>query len=1024
MHIHKVGEDTSNNMSLESVQFLAGLFQLHDRYGELPTRDATMEPKWEQLRDDVASGRPSAQDIQTVRHMLRAVLRGHEDTTNMDPLVWGVVRWMGAVDHAVERRVPVRQHDASNNISLIFSQWGIDPLRLSLLLLVSSWTPDITPVQDGLERYLQLSPDLRSHFTSAQNVLDEIVGTILSLKPQNITPDFRASLREIFSPEVKRYLNQMYVDLRTLLFEHGDHWVLLYNDIQDRLWESEAPVHVYWADINMTSINERDPDGRYGNDFLAVVGAWLRSRRNLQGVVRNIQRTSFQFIADSAAAVANTMRDFSADVSHGLTSNPVADPTIVDDFVPEAVVSERIISRENIYDYAIQSLEDLDAFASVIGFNDMFGGDDLTKGGLERAKERLHGIPPDFRGIRQSGSLALIDTLNALIIKAIYEMNGRLAAQNKFFEKTDLSSVPVDFSTTMNPSTSMDPSEQGGRAHPFQIFRERDLPRPAQKELYDQWKGFEVRKAGFVNPGQYFPSRNPELHDKPDAAPTFNKGIDKIPLLHIGDNGSTFFHLRVAEFLRLAPRLGRLKGEISHRREGSPGGANDRFLDRLWELAHLPDNSENLDIETVLWAWQQEAKKLSEVYHQVYAVAVTDLRHAWTPKQHETFAVPRYRGEEEMHADFVAQEMALQGCDAVAALEYDSWSAYQAKFPSTQVDDKAFNRVRDAFFVKAHALGLPPPIIRPAGGDHVSVAFVDPSLQLPARSQAHVTKLFGDEPFHDFNKVEMQEISFRTRSLPARLVLASLAEGLRQTLQLNAEVKIKLSASRDILSVTLPTHNQDKAEVTSDRVASWFRSHSVVVEHAPVVVKNIARLPMWLLKGEDTQIAKNWYFGTNPPRGYEPYKKTATISLAIDTFPPITNVAGLLDFKAAEKRANVALADVKVSAWPAKAGLVRVAAPHLPTTTTQRELESHGFRGLVDPALMKWIDHHPDVKHRLLVLLSEHSNRSQVVKFLQEARNTAGLPARAENLSPGMQEISDVESETVMDAATLTTLLE
>lgn len=950
-------------MPLGDVSFLASLLKLRDDYEATPGASAPLLAQWDQVRDDFAVGRPTDEDIQIVRQMFRRVIHDNP-STRVDPSIFRVARWFGAADHRVEQR----RGDT-------FSDLGLDPLHLGVLLLVSGWTPEITPLTNGVDRYLRLPPELRTHFTDQLYLLDEIAATVTSLKPEQITPEFREQLKgkKVYH-DLFRFLTEAYVDLWGLLSEHGDHWALLYNEIQNSLWEEEAPVRVYWADLNMTTINEQDADGTHGDDFLAIVGGQLNSRFGEPNSVRNIQRTSFQFTARSPGTVSTRMNDFTTRVSHGLSSNPLANADVVAGFEPEAVVSEREISRDNLYQYALQKDEDIDAFAAVINFGDRFDPAELRSRGIDSARRQLKGISPDFKGIRKSGNPVLIDTLNALIIKAIYEMNGVLAAQNRFFEKTK--PHPEDRLLTVE-----------GHPEPFTVFKEIDLPKVGSP-LYQVWESYRQRKAGFVAPGQYFPSRHGVA---PEAAPSFNRGIEDLPLLQI--KNADRLHPRALEFLRLAPRLGRIKGEMSHRREGSPGGANQQFLDRMREVAHLPSDAPPTVVAAALSHWQEAALGLSTTYREIHTLAVTDLRYAWAPKHHQIFGVPRYdpqMGVERLfpvQAHFLGQEVALLGYEYLAALEYDSWSAYQAAYPSlATLDDAGFSHVQDAFFIQAHLLRLPAPLLSAIGGDHKLMAVSDPRVMVTG--QGAIATSFAGSPFPDLHKVEMQEMVFTaTDEAMVRFAPEDLAVKLMIDLHLNVQVTLRHSGVvSNQFSVILPQKDVRGRNILPSHVVMALSNQGMIVPPpVSLPIKNIQRLPMSVHQDAKESVAQlspsdpHWYYGTQPGILYVPFNKTFTVSVATTDFPVVRRAENLLEMTAAERRVNQALADVKKAKWPHKGGQVFVASPSVSRTANR-----HRFHA--SPEVIRWIDRNPGHKQEFLRLTHAGASQRTMSRFLSHAR--------------------------------------
>ena len=857
-------------MSLNLTDQLQALFTA---YRDIDRADpAILDQSETILSHSDREGELTLEEWEVIRRAF-GVVAATSDQTFQDWFL-AISRRFGTATHAVNHVVPRRNGGGKIDPTQTFAEQGVDLLRYGVLLLAFDLPSGLSPLDEGLRRYLALPPDLRTYFTDEMLVMEQVLGGILAISPDKATHTVRQAIN---NREVERFLRRAYVDLRDLLFEHDTSWLMLYNSMRDRLWESDRPVHVFRAHINMTSLNEKDSSGHHGDILLAVVRGWLKE--HFPGAVQNPERTSFSFVAASAARVRAQLTDFANDMSTRLFNTLGSDPEVLDSFTPEIMVSERVITRGNLYAYAIQTPDDLDAFTPVIEF----GGDlkvaALKEMGIKKAREKLLGREPPFEAIRQSRNFVLIKTLDALVLKALVGMNGLLAAQTSFFERQ-----------RPNLDSFLGPDEE--LAH-RSVYEESDLP-SAKKPLYDRWCDTQLRLSGYVGPGQYQPAENPQLAGREGPSiPPFQLGKVDMPGLHLTDDPA--LHPRVNRLLRAIPRLERTKGSLSHARAGSRGGLIEQFMASVRRLAALSSNTPAVVVAEQLRELQEVTRQLREGFRAFYSRAITDPRHAWTPKQHRVFKIKRGDSQQEVDSDFFLQEVALSGNRNLAVLEYDSFNAYQSLYPPYDEVDTDFNRVRDALFIAARRMNMADPLVKPSGGDHISISFSERDLEgneidpiaYCALVQKLVKETFQGRPFQDYHKVEMHQLDLLLIGEEAdSFGPDGLIRALMNHFHFNAEPIVRRVSGSNLVLYT-PTKNNVGKKVSAQEVHDYLGEIFLQTEFRRDSSVEIKRLPMWQKSGVDPEKSDFWVFGSHQPEGYEPFMKTLTVSMALGVHKPV-----------------------------------------------------------------------------------------------------------------------------------------
>lgn len=852
---------------------------------------------WQGLRLRAHAGQLLSDDWENIHRMFQAVIR--DGVNGDDKWFQYFSRWFGTADHTLGLYRPsdsTRPHPSSMGLEQD-SMPAVDALKYGALVLAYTLGVPFEPLQTGLSRYVTLNPDLRTHFVDDMLTVEQILNVCLHLKPEEVTPEVQQKLKE---PLLRRYFERVFVDLKDLLFEHDSLSILLHHAVLNSLYGSPSSVKVYRVHVNMTTINEKDDTNFHGNVFLQAVRSWFQEKFGRVHVVQNPERTTFEFMASSSEMVAGIMADFEIEVRSRIASTPGVDEKLVDPFIPRVIISERIINRHHVYDYAIRTSEDLEAFRSVIEFEHEYNSsfEDLKRMGVKYARHVLKAHPPHFDKIRQSGDPVLIKTLNALVLQAVIELNSALASQTSFFEKEKLSgSIP---SKT--------------------VYQERDLPSKGTPQ-YARWRGFYEKKAGYVGPGRYDPSRDqPQLEDAALAKNLFFNVLKGTSLGYVEDPSLS---PRVHHILSVVPRLSHEKGRLSHQREGSPGGHLQQFEQARHALALAPSE----EIPGRLEAFQKISKELLDAFLNFYRMAITDPRNAWTAKQHRVFPVHRSDTLQSVRSNFFVQEVALAQNSYLAVLEYDSFKAFNTAHAINDDIDSDYNRVRDALFLAAKRMKMPMPIVNPSGGDHLSVSFADVNLHGEVvdpcdycrQVQQIVREAFQNRPFQDLHKVEMQEmiLGFEDGSTLEKLFNSNFQKSLATTFDLSAQVHVE-RINNVSARLIINAESRSNERISDQKVVTWLYENGLKARMEGSTTKQVSRLPMWKKSGGKIQERNYWYFGREAPSGYEAFKRSLTVTMVLGDHVPLKTAGDVISFLIIEDALGLILGDVKKSSWPFK----------------------------------------------------------------------------------------------------------
>ncbi len=919
----------------------ASLENLGKDLGEIGGTDHSLVWRWSGIEERAHSHELTFQDWTDVQEALRQVIQG-QPFARTSSYVLPLFRYLGAADHSVAR-LHHREESDRQRALITDSLWEnrIDRIRFEVLYFVFGLPGASSPLHEGLREYLLLPPELRTHFLDEMMVADLLLGKIGALSAEDLTDNVRQQIAHSkFSPlkHIDHFFTVTNSDFKDLLQENEMHWLTQYDRMFTLLWESDKPVKIYRVHVNMTTINELDPTGELGDLYLVLVGGWLQKKFGNAHLVKNPENTSFQFIGQSADLVEKEMRYFSRDLTRDLFTSFDVSSERVHNFKPEAVVSEIVLSRGSLYDYAIKTEEDLEAFKPILELNGRFDIDDLKSRGMIIARQILKWESPDFNAIRSSRDPVLVQTLNALIFLANQEANRLLAAQTTFFEKNQTSSS----------------QERKGS-----VFTEGDIPKPGDEHA-PEWVRLIQSSAGYVGPGQYHPSAHPHLKDLPShARPTFHLRSLDIQGLHINDDPA--LTPLVNHLLRIFPRLGRISGILSHPIRGNSGRLCDRLMEGLYSLFFPPPGTPSDERQRALSFAQQTASQLREAILSVYSFSAMDPRYAWTVKKHETFGVQRGGRVQEVESNFALQEIARFGNRFLLALEYDSLKAYLSTYPAISDDDREIFFVRDAFFLVAQEMNMDPSkiVIIPGKGDHLNISVphedrrgnpVDP-VAYCKRIQQMVRNHYQPQLFHDFMKVESMKLFLADIGghLSGKDLKKSAAD-VALSFDLNVEATLDLDKmGTDHYVLTVPKANRQGAKLSPDTIIRYLQTQGINVRLTEPAKEENRRLPIWVKREASGKIV-DWYYGSHdslPSAGYAPFKRTLTVTMAVTDHKAIRRAEDKVEFKEAVRRVDLALDAAQKESLPDKEGFrdARRSAVVL-------DEEAPGFSGAGSPGTM------------------------------------------------------------------------
>ncbi len=375
--------------------------------------------------------------------------------------------------------------------------------------------------------------------------------------------------------------------------------------------------------------------------------------------------------------------------------------------------------------------------------------------------------------------------------------------------------------------------------------------------------------------------------------------------------------------LRIIPRLGHIKGNLSHLREGSEGGLLQRFSTQMLRLSDATE----AEVPQRLATWQATAWQLRNAFLHFYSLAITDPRNAWTAKQHREFLIHRGNVLERVASNFFLQEVALAQNTFLAAMEYDSFKAFNDKHGKQDDIDVDYNRVRDAIFLAAHRMNMAMPIVNPSGGDHISISFSEFDREgnpIEAVDYCHlvqqiVRETFSDRPYQDLHKVEMREMKIHLKvsstSLPFSL---EFLEEMRRSMKLDALPQF-LPSGADSGTLLIPLKDRNHQDIGSKKIFAYLRERGIEARLTAESTQ-IHRLPIWKRIGGDEMEADYWLFSREAAAGYEPFVRTLTVSMALGHHAPLKEPADFSHLLEVEDKLGIRLGTIKEGKWPHKEG--------------------------------------------------------------------------------------------------------
>ncbi len=485
------------------------------------------------------------------------------------------------------------------------------------------------------------------------------------------------------------------------------------------------------------------------------------------------------------------------------------------------------------------------------------------------------------------------------MIKGITELNAELAAQTTFFEKE------VGFGQI--------------------VYLETELPKRGNP-LLPIWQRYLADRTNFVGPGQYDPAYYNEKLNDPRFIETlfFDVGLRT-------DNPVNYYPAdgrlapEVDAIVKTIPPLRRIQGHMSHRRPGSAGGVIQRFEAARKNFLAVPEGKR----AEALAELQEMGKELLDAFRNFYRWAVRDPRNLWTQKQHETFWVKRGDGLEEVPANFFVQEVALAGNTFIMELEYDSFRAYTGAHGKHDIQDKDFNRVRDAVWLAAAEMDMPMPIVNPSGGDHISVSFSSTNLNGEAVDPVAYSKLvqeiiverFKDKPFQDLFKVDVREFRLSGKGLK-RLEDPHFMEQMRQDLNFAAQPQLTAVTDHYVV-LAAASESREGGETTLDIIKTYLAENGMVVDGEAMSLEKL-RLLMWKKEGGNPDETDYWVFGKLQPDGYKPFMNFLSVTIGLGEHRPIRASSDVELFAQTVHHAGAAMDKAKTTGWPDKGELADV----------------------------------------------------------------------------------------------------
>ncbi len=808
----------------------------------------------------------------------------------------GISQRFGASGHFVDRRDNRPGTETSPSVS---------HLGMSALHFVFGLSDTVSPLPVGVAEYLKLDPALRTHFTDQWLVADLALSAITRLTIQDISdPQKLAGYHHLTD-----FLDDVALDIKTLLLEHETVPILIYENAVNSFFGGTKSLDFFRTHVNMTTINEKDHTNNLGTKFLTVVRDWLREKPFM--VVQNPENTSFQFVAVDQTLVRSAMTNFELEVKRRMRHLGVTHEQL-EGFVPKAILAQKTLKDTDIFNYALQTDDDFYDFLPALTFQKIGLTKELLirsfgEGGIQRIKEILYGMAPDFATIKKNGG-PLVRITGALVFKALLEFNKILAAETTYFEK------------------------EGSRQDALAVYGSHNLPGPdfvdrKQKEKLDYHLH---KKSGFVGPALYDPVRkHPELAVWRVSSVLKNIMIHADRNLNISMEG---FRPGILDLLDVFPRLSRIKGLLTHSRPNSPGGILEIFKTALNELLIARGEAQ---IQEALSRVTASAEKLRELLGELTQLASRDPRNAFLRKKHDQFSVSRGHSQQMVHSHFFVEDVARLKNIRLAVLEFDSFKAFNEAYPSASYADDYYNGVLDQVFLTAFEMGLPKPELNRGGGDQINISFstqADAALSCK-KIQERVSQFFKDKPFQDLHKVDV--VSFKLEGdiqLEALLKIPDFMEALRKRLKLKAVPHLE-EVSRNHpralqMTVSIAKENTAGEIIAVESILEQMKKEALsgrglLLTPLRVVsrVEEVKRLKIWKPAGSgDKPNPQDLVFSKEPVSGYEPFMRTLTVSVVVGEHKAITSMADKKDFIELQDRLGHELEAAKKANWPYKEG--------------------------------------------------------------------------------------------------------
>ncbi|EKD41369.1 MAG: hypothetical protein ACD_73C00744G0002, partial [uncultured bacterium] len=760
------------------------------------------------------------------------------------------------------------------------------------------FSKDADYLTDSVRHYLQIPPELRTHFTDIFIGVELVSAGLARLDEKKLaTPDTIAAFQSGMGA-VKNFFEDAVMDLTQLFLGHRSLPSTMIEGVMNRIFNDEKEIQFFRVHVNMTTINEMDHTGELGTTYLQVVLEWLQSKGFR--VVQNPENTTFLFLATDAQ-VRPAMNSFTQEIKSIMRDRPNVPSNLFDNVEPEAHISRRSFRADEIAQYAIQNWEDFEAFWPVLGFGYSHWinlEQRYKEEGMSALKGYINQKIPVLE-IKASQDVLSIKKLEALVIKGVLQFLKELAAQTTYFEKvTDAAQKQT-------------------------LYGEELLPKPDTEERFNKWQDYLQRGAGFVGPAIFDPIRYfPELADFASDA--------ELDLRLFGLKPEHELPEWVEKLVTLVPRRSRFVGYLNHQRVGSPGGALQQMETALNELGFTLVS----DAENKIKAVTEKAKSFAAIFEAMYKMAIQDERNPFLPRRMRTFDLARGMHRYAVEANFFMEKVVLDANELMAVMEIDSFKAYNETHPAQGYDDADFNCVLSQIFLVAKEMNMKMPHVRRAAGDQITLSFngtttngipVDP-VAFCRQIQAKVKKYFEEKQFQEQQKVTMAYIPLQV-DLPAEVTLNSnwflkkICEehGLKALPYVDSMSRV---GGRQILILAYPITGDSIAQDEVQKILALFQAMAhresglklgLQVVDKPRIEKK--RLKIW--QQADSKELKLVY-AKEAPTGYIPFNRKLTVSLALGNHQKITGMTEAKAFIKKEDDLGHKLGAIKEAALPYK----------------------------------------------------------------------------------------------------------